>query len=1311
MTKSSHATCNVSCPTCPCFLSAPYNISISENLPIGQTITTFTADDPDTTDLEYSITSDAFNIDPLRGTLTVATELDFESDPVYRFRVQASDGMGRGLADVTINLMNVNEYAPQCTANVVYFSASEGLTGDTFDLPSCTDADQPDNPTISYKVVSGNEDSNFAINQSDGSISIARALDYEDRTLYELEIAACDEHGGNGSLNSSITTIIIVEPVNEFMPTFNSPQFTFTVSETAEISTTIDHVTASDDDDGDDGTIVYSFGSNPTDVFAVDSLSGDIILTRSLDFESVGSYQFTVVATDSTHIESTRMSSSATVVVMVQDENDNHPTFSQPVYSTGVREDAVIGNQIITVLCTDLDVSDNVTYSISLGNTGSKFSVDMFTGTISLLNTLDFDDTSQTQLFEITVECNTPREMVEALVVIEVTSYDEFYPDPGFDYQATVSEDMSPGSSILRIEGRDRDQGPGGLLRYSLNESPVCPQNLHIDSLTGILYLLSPFDYEEPPYNSHSVVCTVTVSDSEHSTEADIIVTVSNVNDVPPVCDPTVYTVNVPEDIQIGLEFLTLSCSDSDSPTLQYTILESFASPFQISPTGAMTIAEHLDYEVQSFHDITIGVSDNDYSVNVTVHVSVTGINEHTPNFRNSTFECSVVENSNVGAVVCSVTATDEDSGEDGIINYRIANGSGVETFEIDRISGQIHLIRNIDYEINREYWFTVTANNRGSPSLSGSALVHIEVVDVNDNPPQMDVQLFYSVSEGTPSGSVVNTINCYDVDSGSNSRTRLQMSSFFLIYPNGTEVPASTWVFSINSTSGELILTGALDYEGVQFYRLSIICRDAGTPVHAAFSTVTIQVLPVNEYIPQFTESSYQLTVEELSDIGTSIATFSASDEDSGTDGEIRYSISPGDNVPFAINQQTGTLSVYRRLSCTDRQVYNFTIEVRDGGSPSLQTHAFVTLNIVHCHLGELFALSNAYAASVPENAPTGTLVLTVTCNSTRAFIPGISPPLYEITLDDVDTFQIDSTTGEITVRNSPDFESHSSHMLQIRCYDPYNMNIAMIITAYISITPINEHTPVFTQPSYTVSINEDTILGTRVTQVQATDADNGRDAEVTYHIQDTRSFLINAQSGEIFLSVSLDRESVDELTFSVTAQDNPSDRISAPRSSSTQVTVLVLDSNDHWPVCERTVYHLIVSPHTPRSSTILDSLNCSDADLGSNSLLEYFISDETLSNIFSVDRTLGQLTLLSTLDPNDSSVHHIPITVHDLGTPSFSISVLVVIEVQEPPLPERTPGDDNDHLSSVEAEGLKNTITFILNDFSKALVSNSCA
>ena len=1305
------STCTVSCPRCPCFATASQTIFLSEDAAIGSSVFTFVAMDPFSLTLTYSIRSnpppDDFQINSATGELMVARELDYEAIRSYRFTIGVENTNGRDSIDVIVELTNVDDNPTMCAESIVFLSIiEEQLTAD-LELPACTDDDMPSNPSFDYLIISGNGTGVFAANN--GNISLLQPLDYEVQTLHDLLVSIVQS---GGSVSFNMTVIIEVVPINEHTPQFASSTIDLTVSESALISSSIGQITATDGDAGDDGAVVYSILSQSSNKFTIHPNTGDVIVARSIDYETVQSYSLTVVARDSPAGGNPPRSSTAQVQILIQDANDNRPFFTSYVYYVGVSEQYGVDYEVAHMQCNDSDsgLNGEVTYSIVTGNQEGNFQINITSGQVALTSNLDYDN-NNTQLYNLTIECQEvqpPRGTAQTSLLVSVESANEYRPDPGADYRATVSEDTSPGTSILQVIGRDRDSGLAGKLTFFINDNTqYCPDGIvYIDQASGVIYLNSPLDYES---ELTMIYCTILAQDSEQplrSSVADLRITVTNANDVAPVCDPPIFNASIQENSPVGYEVLALSCIDADSSVLNYSILEDFA-PFQISSSGAVTVNDSLDYETNTFHRIPIEVSDGEFSFNTTVFVNILGINEHTPVFAQTTYSCSVNENEAIGLLVCTVSANDDDSGSDGTLNYQISTNTPSNSFVISQDSGEIYLAASIDYENEQSFSLIVEAYDLGEPSLTATASITISVVDLNDNHPHMDSFTFIEVSETASLGERVGVLNCTDADDGPNGQVIYQLNSIIKVDTDGTETLLTSNPFTVESITGALTANSNLDYETDWLYRLFVICRDSGTPSLATFSMVTITLQPENEHTPSFSQSAYSIDISESTTIGSSILTVSASDNDAGRQGDVFYSILfSSDSLPFAINPHTGIISLVASLDCLQNLTYMLTVIARDGGSPPMQSQVDVEVNIVDCHLGDLVPQESIYVREVEENSLSGTAVLTVACNSTRASLPSSYSPKYRISNSDSNIFQVDEDSGFLSVLTPPDFEARESHLLTLQCFDENHIEISADIFAYISINPVNEHAPEFSEDPYRFSIEEGTPLGSIAFMVVATDSDSGRDGEVTYSISgnDSHHFFIDPHSGEVYLTELLDRESQDELTLTVRTHDNPED-ITFRRTSVSTVNIQVTDSNDHWPQCSRTVYHLIVSPQTETGSIILSDLGCSDVDLGPNGEIEYTLGDNESGKLFVVNRNKGRLTLTKTLD---SDSYHVPITVQDRGTPSFAITVLVVIDVQEPSYSANASNSDiSDHNSMLKAEGLNNAVTITLHDVSVFLVS----
>ncbi|NXF93679.1 PCDAA protein, partial [Eubucco bourcierii] len=280
--------------------------------------------------------------------------------------------------------------------------------------------------------------------------------------------------------------------------------------------------------------------------------------------------------------------------------------------------------------------------------------------------------------------------------------------------------------------------------------------------------------------------------------------------------------------------------------------------------------------------------------------------------------------------------ASDADIGSNAQLSYTL---SPSEHFRVEEETSKsrskslfLVLTKPLDRETVPVHRLVLTASDEGKPSLTGTMELLITVLDANDNAPQFN-QSVYSVhlSEDALQGIVVARVNATDPDMGSNRE---------LTYKIDTFVPTSASdLFHINSESGEIRLTGALDFETVTFYELHVKATDKGTPPLSGHCKVELEVLDVNDNAPEVWVTSLSVPVSEDASVGTVVALLSVSDRDSGANGRVQCSVWP--TSPFGLETRfLGSYSLVLREALDRERVSEYEVEVRaeDGGKPPLR-------------------------------------------------------------------------------------------------------------------------------------------------------------------------------------------------------------------------------------------------------------------------------------------------------------------------------------------------------------------------------------
>ncbi|XP_064314872.1 protocadherin alpha-2-like [Phalacrocorax carbo] len=327
------------------------------------------------------------------------------------------------------------------------------------------------------------------------------------------------------------------------------------------------------------------------------------------------------------------------------------------------------------------------------------------------------------------------------------------------------------------------------------------------------------------------------------------------------------------------------------------------------------------------------------------VELEVTDINDNAPLFPAARKNLNLSENSPPGSRFPLEGASDADIGANAQLSYTLSPSEhfilDVKSADVKRNSVFLVLAKPLDRETVAVHRLVVTASDGGRPPLTGTMEVVISVLDANDNAPQFNqsvykVQLLESAAEGT----LVARVNATDPDVGSNADVMFSASNIF--------PPGRLNLFSLNPRTGEIRLTGALDYEDVRSYEIQIEATDKGTPPLSGHCSVELELLDVNDNAPEVWVTSLSVPVPEDAAVGTVVALLSVSDRDSGANGRVRCAAWPPS--PFGlVSTFAGSYSLVLRESLDRERVAEYEVEVRaeDGGAPPLRASRAVRVPV----------------------------------------------------------------------------------------------------------------------------------------------------------------------------------------------------------------------------------------------------------------------------------------------------------------------------------------------------------------------------
>ncbi|KAF3838415.1 hypothetical protein F7725_010183 [Dissostichus mawsoni] len=267
------------------------------------------------------------------------------------------------------------------------------------------------------------------------------------------------------------------------------------------------------------------------------------------------------------------------------------------------------------------------------------------------------------------------------------------------------------------------------------------------------------------------------------------------------------------------------------------------------------------------------------------ITVNVLDVNDNVPLFENTFYKVAVQENSSNGSFVIQTKATDIDEGPNGEIEYSLGKHTPptvLSLFHIDAVTGDIYLKKELDHETQASYRIDVSAKDKGFPKMEAHCSVQVDVLDVNDNPPDIVLTLIpTALPEDSRSGTVVALLSVRDLDSGDNGKVTLKLpkSSPFNLKPS----------FSNNYA---LVTSGALDRESFSEYNIEITATDSGSPPLSSKKIIPVSISDVNDNAPIFTQPSYNVYLKENGVPGSILYSVSASDLDFGENAKVSYSI-----------------------------------------------------------------------------------------------------------------------------------------------------------------------------------------------------------------------------------------------------------------------------------------------------------------------------------------------------------------------------------------------------------------------------------
>ncbi|XP_056136552.1 protocadherin alpha-C2-like isoform X2 [Lampris incognitus] len=553
-----------------------------------------------------------------------------------------------------------------------------------------------------------------------------------------------------------------------------------------------------------------------------------------------------------------------------------------------------------------------------------------------------------------------------------------------------------------------------------------------INKETGELYVVEKIDREH--------LCTKTLTLCYLKMEVilenplrifNIELEILDMNDNAPYFRRDAIHLDISESTPVGERFSLSNAVDPDvgsNSVKTYFLSEShhFNIEVQAGRDGSkfadLILRKVLDREQQAVHNLVLTAVDGGRparsgTASVVVHVLDT--NDNAPTFDDASYNIKIMENSPFGSLVFQLNATDLDEGSNSEIIYAYSLYTSEKTqnaFNLNPSTGEITVKGTLNYEDFKIYDMEVVATDKGSNPLSGQCKLTILIEDMNDNHPEISIKSFQSqIKENIEVNTVIAVVAVSDKDSGNNGMVDLSIPD---------NMP-----FKLKESSDnyfELLVSEPLDREKVPEYEITFTVTDRGSPPLSDNETMTLELLDVNDNVPQFSQSFYTIRVMENNAPGALISSLSAFDPDLHENQYLVYFILEKEIVNtsmsmlFSINPENGNLYGLKTFDYEIEKEFLFHIEARDSGVPPLSSNVTVHIIIVDQNdnapviVSPWRAHGSVVEEKIPRSTDKGTLVAKVIAIDTDSVLNSrITYQFLQVT--DATLFSLDQYNGEI--------------------------------------------------------------------------------------------------------------------------------------------------------------------------------------------------------------------------------------------------------------------------------------------------------
>uniref|UniRef100_A0A7M5XET6 Cadherin domain-containing protein n=2 Tax=Clytia hemisphaerica TaxID=252671 RepID=A0A7M5XET6_9CNID len=1177
--------------------------------------------------------TDFLQIEASDGTVSLLRSLDSVYSEI-QVVVKASWGLTWNSTTITIYIQDINNNPPEFIGEPYSaIIAEDSALGTTVISVSTKDGDFGDNAEAEYRLIQNNLSEldyqirvPFYIHPTSGLItkSSPHLMDFEQVQNYTLVVEARDK--GRPSLASYALVDVQIIDVNDNRPVISPTFYQVVVHEDAPIGHQVVQIQAEDKDSGILGDLVYSLTTEDSR-FTISSTTGMITVNASLASDVEQIITLSVSVSDKGGLSSL---TEAMVNITILQTVRSAPRFSQSVYTFDYAEGTNLF--LIQFIWPALEVTDSDSDRITLkviSDYGDLFGIDQTTRKITLNQILDFETQRHYSFMVEASDDSTPPYTDACQVIVNVLDRVDEIPvfTTPTNFVVNISETTPVGHTIAFLHVDDQDtasQLDGGMQFQLLGDTD--PYELKVNKLNAYILLKTPLHCAQ-----QQMVLQVEARDAQNfktNPNTFITVNVMDSNDNCPMFIAPLYKATLTED-SLYPNLFPVKANDLDCDQNKKTIEYSLAHPsehVELHPTtGMLSIVTPFDYENTTRVEFTAIATDiNKQSCQgfTKIVFDILNINDHDPVFV-STNRFSFFEDTPVGTQVFKVEVEDKDAGQNSMQFSIRPNSVYWDHFQITS-DGSIFLMKQLDYEnlmAGSKYNISIQVIDTDlSPMKVVFQTIEFSILDVNDHKPVFTSEdHLFEINEEFSENVFIGCVKAIDAD-GTSPNNNISYSIFDTVFSDSFTIDSNGCIHTTNLT----IDVDNLLHKSQRFIKLPlyVTAQDHGIPLLESSTTLTIDVLNINDNAPVFHQPKVNISILEILPIGSEITKLQASDVDMN---DLTYHLlnitddASSENT-FSIDSRSGIIALERELDFNHQHNYTLFVNVTDGKYHS-QCRIFITIINVDNHQPK-FHIAN-YEITISEQTPVGpSVLLTVTASD-------LDGGKIEYSLEDSDFFDINPNTGDITLKQSLDYETQKLHVLKAIAINKVGDNqFTGTANVFVNIVDANDHRPVFNETEKSVYLKENLPIGSFVESVSATDADSGFNSKIKYEILEALTvlrdniiasfpsspFTIDEQSGNIYLQAPLDAEIVIRYVLTISAKDQGDPVLISTNNAI--ITVHLNDTNDHCPVFQQPSYQTTINETFAPGKSIL-KVSAEDSDISSTIYYyifgtPYFITDQ---------------------------------------------------------------------------------------------------